>query len=135
MAATLSAVFLCTTAQAQVRARAEVACKPTGTPLEYDCTVALKNSRTKEPLSGVTVSVGADMPSMPGAHSIRPVAAEKGTEAGTYRARIVLEMHGDWALRLDLSGPLRDRVFKTLRFEPDRVTEAGPRSAPHRMGH
>jgi hypothetical protein len=31
-------------------------------------------------------------------------------------------MHGDWAVRLDLSGTVRDRVIAVLRFEDDQVT-------------
>jgi hypothetical protein len=33
-------------------------------------------------------------------------------------------MHGDWAVRLDLSGAVRDRVIAMLRFEGDHVTDA-----------
>jgi YtkA-like protein len=118
------AACLPATALAQVRAKADVACKPSGTTLQYDCTIALTNSRTNEPLGGVTMTVGADMPSMPMMHNVRPVAAAPGHEPGTYRARILLEMHGDWALQLNLSGPVRDRVVTNLRFEPDRVAPA-----------
>jgi hypothetical protein len=72
----------------------------------------------------VTLTVGADMPSMPMMHNVRPVPATPGTQAGTYQARLTLEMHGDWALQLNLSGPLRDRVVTTLRFDPDKVAPA-----------
>jgi hypothetical protein len=27
-------------------------------------------------------------------------------------------MHGDWVLKLDLAGPVRDRIVKSMRFEP-----------------
>jgi hypothetical protein len=67
------------------------------------------------------VRVGADMPSMPMAHNVRPVQAAAGQEAGTYRARLTLEMHGDWALRIDVTRPVRDRIIKLMRFEPGRV--------------
>ena len=118
------------TALAQVRAKADVACRPTGATLEYDCHIALANSRTSEPLSGVTLMVGADMPSMPMMHNVRPVKAVPGQTPGTYQARLALEMHGDWALRLDLSGPVRDRVVATMRFDPDRVMPAAATKAP-----
>ena len=119
-------------ASAQVRARADVACRPTATALQYDCTVRLANARSGEPLGGVTLTVGADMPSMPMMHNVRPVAATPGQEAGTYQARVTLEMHGDWALQLNLSGPVRDRVVTVLRFEPDRAlpVPAGTKAAP-----
>jgi hypothetical protein len=117
-------------AAAQVRAKAVVACTPGAGRLNYDCIIKLANARTNEALSGVGLTVGADMPSMPGVHNVRPVKAIESAEKGTYQARIVLEMHGDWALRLDLSGAVRDRVVKVLRFESDRVGEV-TRSPDH----
>ncbi|OFX05581.1 MAG: hypothetical protein A3D94_18455 [Alphaproteobacteria bacterium RIFCSPHIGHO2_12_FULL_66_14] len=108
-------------AQVKMRAKADVACRPTSTALHYDCTIRLTNARTGEPLGGVTLTVGADMPSMPMMHSVRPVAAPPEPESGSYRARLALEMHGDWALQLNLSGPLRDRVVAIVRFEPGRA--------------
>jgi hypothetical protein len=117
---------------AQVRAKADVACRPTGTALQYDCTVTLTNSRTNAPLSDVTLKVGADMPSMPMMHNVRPVTATPGQGEGTYQARLALEMHGDWAIQLNLSGPVRDRVVTILRFEPDRVAPVpAPRATPN----
>lgn len=120
-------------ALAQARAKADVACRPTGTTLQYDCTIALTNARTNEPLNGVTLTVGADMPSMPMMHNVRPVQATAG-DPGTYQARLVLEMHGDWAVQLNLSGPVRDRVVANIRFDPDRATPAPPPSRT-RPGH
>ena len=133
-AAAVAMLTLCAPehAAAQVRAKAEVACTPSAEQLHYDCTIKLANARTNEPLSGVGLTVGADMPSMPSMHNVRPVKATEGAEKGTYRARIVLEMHGDWALRLDLSGAVRDRVVRVLRFERDRVGEATRPPSGHR---
>jgi hypothetical protein len=121
-------------AHAQVRAKADVDCRPATEKLQYDCVIKLANARTNEPLSGLTVTIGADMPSMPGAHSVRPIVATEGSDKGTYRARIGLEMHGDWALQLNLSGTVRDRVVTVLRFEGDRVGRALParKQAPHK---
>lgn len=107
------------------RAKAEVSCKALPTVLNYECAIKLLNARTSKPLSDAEVMVSADMPSMPGAHAVKPIKAE-AIEPGLYIARLELEMHGDWALRLDLSGPLRDRIITVLRFE-DKVTKPGPR--------
>lgn len=126
------AACLPATASAQVRAKADVACGPTPTALQYDCIIKLTNARTNEPLSGVTLTVGADMPSMPMMHNVRPVTAAPGAEPGSYQARLVLEMHGDWMLQLNLSGPLRDRVVAIVRFEPGRATLAEPEVSPNR---
>jgi hypothetical protein len=116
-------------ALAQARAKADVACRPAAATLQYDCIITLTNARTNEPLSGVTLTVGADMPSMPMMHNVRPVRATPGAESGSYQARLALEMHGDWALQLNLSGPVRDRVVTTMRFEPDRATPTTPSKA------
>ena len=134
--ATAAMLALCGlgSANAQVRARADIACTSAPQALQYDCIIKLANSRTNEPLTGLTLTIGADMPSMAGAHNLRPVSATEDSGKGTYRARIILEMHGDWALQLNLSGSIRDRVVKMLRFEGDRVGEAAParKHAPHR---
>ena len=63
------------------------------------------------------------------------IKATEGDEKGTYKARIVLEMYGDWALRLDLSGAVRDRVIKVLRFQSDHVGEATPAPSPGTHRH
>ena len=131
--AALAAAMLCISVAAhaaEVRAKADVECQPLPAKLQYDCTVKLADARTDEPVSGATVRVGADMPSMPMAHNVRPVPAAAGPEAGTYRARLTLEMYGDWALRIDVTGPLRDRVVKVMRFEPGRALPAPASRAP-----
>jgi hypothetical protein len=112
---------------ANERAKAEVSCRPATDTLQYDCVIKLTNARTGAPLTGVTLTVGADMPSMPMMHNVRPVKASPAQEPGAYQARVVLEMHGDWALQLNVSGSVRDRVIKTMRFDPDAVV---PSTAP-----
>ena len=103
---------------AEVKAKAEVSCSATQKPLEYDCTIKLSDSQSGEALAGVEVTVGADMPSMSMAHNVKPAKAMPGNEPGTYRAHIKLEMHGDWVVKVDLVGPVRDRIVKSMRFEP-----------------
>lgn len=134
VAALVAAAAACAAgdAAAQARAKADLRCEQASEVLLYDCTVALADSRTSEPLTGLAVTIGADMPSMAGAHSVRPVVAAEGPAKGTYRFRLALEMHGDWALLINLSGAMqdrvvRDRVVKVLRFEDGRVGEAPPR--------
>ncbi len=113
---------------AQIRAKADVACRPTPTALQYDCTITLTNARTNEPLRDVTLTVGADMPSMPMMHNVRPAKAVPREVPGSYQVTLVLEMHGDWMLQLNLSGPLRDRLVTIIRFEPDRAEPQAPSS-------
>ena len=103
-------------AAAADRAKATVACAPTAERLVYDCEIVLMGRKSGQPLEGAKLVVGADMPSMPLAHNVRPVTATPGGTPGLFEARIALEMHGEWALRLDVSGPLRDRLFHKLHF-------------------
>jgi hypothetical protein len=118
---TMAICFAGALCAAEVRAKVDVACQPTGKPLQYDCTIRLLHARSNEPLTDVALTVGADMPSMPLAHNVRPVKATVGAAPGMYEVRIELEMLGDWALRIDLTGKVRDRVIRILRFEQDRV--------------
>ena len=103
-------------AAAADRAKATVACAPAAERLVYDCRIVLTGRKSGAPLEGAKLVVGADMPSMPLAHNVRPVTATPGGTPGLYEARIELEMHGEWALRLDVSGPLRDRLFHKMHF-------------------
>ena len=103
------------------RLDAEVDCKPTKRDLVYDCRFVLKEVKSGRLVSGVLLSIGADMPSMPMAHNVKPVRAAPGAAPGEYTARIELEMFGDWALKLNVRGPVRDVIVKKFSArEPDR---------------
>lgn len=112
------------------RPEADLQCQSTGTGFVYDCTIGL--SRGGQPLSGVQVTVGADMPSMPMAHSTRPVKAQPTKTPGKYRAKLDLEMSGEWAVKLRLAGPVRDQLVLHYEFDergarPVRGTGKSPR--------
>jgi hypothetical protein len=107
--------------------RGELDCKFTGTDFVYDCVIRL--ARGGAPLVGAQISIGADMPSMPMAHNIKPVKAKPGGKPGEYEARLDLEMTGEWAVKLRLSGPLRDQLV--LHYEFD---EKGARPSVRRSG-
>ena len=98
--------------------QANLDCRYTGTDFVYDCRIALE--RGGQPLSGAQVTVGADMPSMPMAHNIKPVKATPTGTPGEYRARLDLEMTGEWALKLRIAGPVRDQLILHYIF-----TESG----------
>ncbi len=97
------------------RPQAELACVATSTAHVYDCNVRLW--RGGQPLDGVSVVAGADMPSMPLAHAVRPVTAMPGPAPGEYRFRLALEMHGEWVVKLRLSGPLHDQLILHFNFQ------------------
>ena len=110
------ALFLAAAPAAAQRLAADVDCKPTKHDLVYDCRIALKEAKSGKPVSGAEVSVGADMPSMPMAHNVKPVKAKPAAAPGEYDARIELEMYGEWALKLNVRGPARDVIVKKLDF-------------------
>jgi len=110
----LIALLVAAPAQAQ-RLQAALECKFAGTDFIYDCII-----RLTPPLSGARITVGAEMPSMPMAHNIKPVKAAPGKAPGEYRARLDLEMRGEWAVKLRISGPLREQLILHYDF-----TESG----------
>ncbi len=109
-------LVLSSAASAGERAKAEIDCKATGEMLVYDCTIVLMNKKSGDPIPGAKVLIHANMPSMPMAHHAPPVPATAMGEPGTYHARLTLEMQGEWALTIDVSGPLRDRLVKKLQL-------------------
>jgi hypothetical protein len=114
------ALALAAAPAAAQRLAADVDCKPTKHDLVYVCRIALKEAKSGKPVSGAEVSVGADMPSMPMAHNVKPVKAKAGAAPGEYDARIELEMYGEWALKLNVRGPARDVIVKKLDFREPR---------------
>jgi len=96
------------------RAQAEMRCDHTGTDFIYDCTFQVL--RGGKPVSGLSITVGADMPSMPMAHNVKPVKARAGNAPGEYQAQLDLDMPGEWAVKLRLSGPVRDVIVLRYTF-------------------
>jgi hypothetical protein len=111
----LLALLLLPLASHAQRVRGEMQCRFTGTDFVYDCTIRL--ARGARPLEGARVSVGADMPSMPMAHNLKPVVAKPGKAPGEYEARLDLDMIGEWAIKLRLSGPVRDQLILHYQFD------------------
>ena len=112
-----------TSSPAADRKSAQVECAATDVRLTYDCIITLRNKKTGQAIKDAEFSVSADMPSMPGAHTVKPVTAiNQGT--GIYHAKLVLEMYGEWALTMDFTQPERDRVVSKIT-----VTKNGGRCA------
>lgn len=112
----------CTTFAQKVRG--EMECRFTGTDFVYDCTVKLE--RRGRPLENARISIGADMPSMPMAHNIKPVVAKPGKAPGEYEARLDLDMTGEWAIKLRVSGAVRDQVILHYLFDERGARPAKP---------
>ena len=116
----LSAMLMAgVTATAGERVAADISCEAAAERLTYDCMIVLKGKKSGEPVEGAEVVIKADMSSMPLAHNVRPVMAVPGSMPGHYTATLELEMLGEWALTLDVSGPTRDRVVTKLQFGAD----------------
>jgi hypothetical protein len=108
-------------AGAAERPKVDIACIPGSAPLAYDCTIIVRDARTQTPINHVEIVVEAAMPS---ANSgLSPVRAVAAGGPGTYRARLTLTAHGDWTLRLRLSGPVTDLISEELRFEAARPAQ------------
>ena len=108
-----------TSSPAANKKSAQVECAATDVRLTYDCIITLRNKKTGQAIKDAEYSVSADMPSMPGAHTVKPVTAiNQGT--GIYHAKLVLEMYGEWALPMDFNQPERDRVVTKIT-----ITKAG----------
>lgn len=116
LSAALLAAAGAATALAADRAKAAVDCKPAGDKFAYDCVIKLSNARSAAPIEKAEVTVGADMPSMPMAHNIKPVKAEATGKAGEYKFRIALDMHGEWALKIRLAKPRQDLIVHKMTF-------------------
>ena len=98
-----------TSSAAADKKSAQVECAATDVRLTYDCIITLTNKTTGHAIKDAEFTVSADMPSMPGAHAVKPVAVmDQGM--GMYHVQLVLEMYGEWALTMDFTQPKRDRV-------------------------
>lgn len=97
---------------------AEVACAPEANVLRQRCRVRLTDRRTGRPVEGATVTLTADMPSMPLAHSVRPVTATPDAPAGTYQGTLELEMAGRWVIAARIAGPVQDQVTHPIEVTP-----------------
>jgi hypothetical protein len=111
----LLAALVPTTA-APLRTQTDLACESFGPALKLECAV---NIRTPEgaPLSGATVTLGASMPSVANARSVRPVMAAPGKKPGEYRGVLELETGGVYSVLVDIAGSARDRVARSVRVE------------------
>lgn len=109
---------------------AALRCTATKTDFIYDCVIRL--SKSGQPLPGAQVTVGADMPSMPMAHNVKPVRAAPGRAPGEYLAMLDLEMLGEWAVKLRIGGPVKDQLVLLYEFDekgarPVRRADTPPR--------
>jgi hypothetical protein len=108
-----SAVPAAAWAQSGTRPQVDLACVSHGMGPLLECRVDLRR-RDGTAVEGAQVMLGALMPSMPMAHTIKPMRAEPTGKPGEYRATLELQMLGVWSVDVDISGPLREKVARNL---------------------
>ena len=127
--AALGFALLASPVLAGERAAAGVVCEPTAEALVYSCAITVTGRKTTEPVVSEALSVKADMPSMPMAHNLPPTRAMPVEgKPGRYVATLELEMHGEWALAVEVDGKtaetaarVRDKVIVKQHFGPGRA--------------
>ena len=121
---TLPLLVIPTSSPAADKKSAQVECAATDVRLAYDCIITLTNKKTRQAIKDAEFTVSADMTSMPGAHSVEPVAV-MNHGMGMYHVQLVLDMYGEWALIMDFTLPKRDRVVTKVT-----ITKTGGGSTP-----
>jgi len=117
-------LVISTSSPAAGKKSGQVECAATDVRLAYDCIITLTNKQTGQTIKDAEFTVSADMPSMPGAHTVKPVAV-MNHGMGMYHVQLVLEMYGEWALTMDFTQPKRDRVVTKVT-----ITKTGGGSTP-----
>ena len=121
---TLPLLVIPTSSPAADKKSAQVECAATDVRLAYDCIITLTNKKTGQAIKDAEFTVSADMTSMPGAHTVEPVAVINHGK-GMYQVHLPLEMYGQWALTMDFTQPKRDRVVTKVT-----ITKTGGGSTP-----
>ena len=117
-------LVISTSSPAADKKSGQVECAATDVRLAYDCIITLTNKKTRQTIKDAEFTVSADMPSMPGAHTVKPVAV-MNHGMGMYHVQLVLDMYGEWALIMDFTLPKRDRVVTKVT-----ITKTGGGSTP-----
>ena len=88
------------------------------------CDVTVKDANRRA-ISDADITLKAHMPSMPMAHSVKPIKAATVDQNGLYRATLQLQMPGIWAVEVDVRGPVRERAISRIdtEVEPTKTTE------------
>ena len=101
-----------------------VDCHANGEGPLLTCYVTVKDANRRA-ISDADITLKAHMPSMPMAHSVKPIKAAAVDQNGRYRATLQLQMPGIWAVEVDVRGPVRERVISRIdtEVEPTKATE------------
>ena len=103
-------------AQAIAPLSVEWALDKTGKPLEREATLSVTDAKG-QPVSGASIEVNVDMPSMPMMHKVPKTIAAPSGQPGRYKARFTVEMAGEWAAQIEVKGPVRTKVIKKFNVD------------------
>jgi uncharacterized GH25 family protein len=88
----------------------------TGKPLEREARLTVIDKQG-QPVSGASIEVNVDMPSMPMMHKVPKAIAEPAGQPGLYKTRFTLEMAGEWAAQIEVRSPVRTKVIKKFNVD------------------
>ncbi len=103
-------------AQAVAPLSVEWTLEKTAKPLEREAMLTVTDGQG-QPVSGASIEVSVDMPSMPMMHKVPKAIAEPAGPPGRYRARFTLEMAGEWAAQIEVKGPVRTKIVKKFNVD------------------
>lgn len=106
------AIARCELADLQVTATLQ----PTSENLKRTLTIHVLDKHGK-PVTDAKVKVNLDMPSMPMAHHMAPLALQATDKPGVYASTVKFNMLGEWAARIDISGPIKQSVVRKLQVD------------------
>ena len=98
---------------ASERAQVGLQCVSYGTGPMLECLIDLKR-KDGTPIDQAQITLSALMPSMPMAHTIKPVRVVPTGKPGEYRGSLTLEMLGVWSIDIDIAAPMREKVSRNL---------------------
>ena len=113
-----SASWLSASAMAQTAGPLSVewTLEKTGKPLEREAVLTITNGQG-QPVSGASIEVNVEMPSMPMIHRVPKAIAKPAGQPGRYMTRFTLEMAGEWAAQIEVKGPGRTKVIKKFNVD------------------
>lgn len=98
---------------ASERPQVGLQCMSYGMGPMLECLIDLKR-KDGTPIEQAQINLGALMPSMPMAHTIKPVRVAPTGKPGEYQGTLTLEMLGVWSIDIDIVAPVRDKVSRNL---------------------
>lgn len=101
---------------------------PTGAALERNLVITLTDAG--KPVSDATVEVTVDMPSMPMIHRVPKSRAVPTGKPGQYAAKVILEMAGEWAVRIVVDKPRRATFVEKFQADADGHHQGGQHHPP-----